>query len=125
MTQPTQTSGSIAVADPRDIVRRREQLAEGRGLVFPALGFEALDLHGGDRLVDQVFDRRQRFALVGTDEHEGHAVLAHPAGPADPVEVILGVVGDIEVNHVADAFHVVANNSNSREILTYSHFSIQ
>ena len=56
----------------------------------PRSGFgETLDLQGRDDLVDQVLDRRQRFALIGADEQVGDAVLAHPSGPADPVDIVL------------------------------------
>ena len=54
----------------------------------------------------QLLDLVEQLALLGQDEREGDAVLAHPAGPADPVDVVRRVVGQVEVHDVRDALDV-------------------
>ena len=69
---------------------------------------ETLDLHGWDDAVDQVLDRGERLTLIGTDEQVGDAVLAHPSGPADPVDIVLRIVGHVVIDDVADALDIDA-----------------
>src|SRR5271157_2681248 len=78
--------------------RRVEKLAGGR-CASPGLGYlETLDSQGGNDLVDQILDDRQRLALVGPDEQVSDAVLTHPAGPADPVDIVLGLIRDVVID---------------------------
>src|SRR4051812_4589674 len=85
------------------------KLPVGLALLGPASnGLESLDDHVRDRLVDQELDRGERLALIGAYKQIGQAIRAHPAGPADTVEIILGVVGDVEIDDVADPADVDA-----------------
>ena len=74
----------------------------GRALVKPSSS------QWRDHPVDQVLDRGERLALVGANEQVGNAVLAHPSGPADPVDVVLRIVGHVVIDHVADALDIDA-----------------
>ena len=69
---------------------------------------DALDLVAVQLAGDAPLDLVEQLALVGQDEGEGDAVAAHPAGAADPVDVVLGVLGQVEVDDVRDARHVDA-----------------
>ena len=84
-----------------------EQLA-GRGLGPGSGPRETVDLQRWDDPVDQALDRRERLALIGADEQVGDAVLAHASGPADPVDVVLRIVGHVVVDDVADALDIDA-----------------
>ena len=68
-------------------------------------------LHAGqahllDRLSGGALDRAQHAALARGHEQDRLAAAPGPAGAADPVHVALGVVGNVVVEHVADALHV-------------------
>ena len=86
-----------------------EQFAEGFGGAFGFFeGFEAFDPKRGDGFVDETFDRGERVALIGANEHVGNAVATHSAGATDPVDVVFGVVGNVEIDDVADSANVDA-----------------
>ena len=100
-----------------------DQLAEDRDLVVgERLGDGVHELRLA-RVVDLVDARRrhlvqgrlrraldgaQQAALARGDEQQRLARAARAAGAADAVDVRLGVVGDVEVDHVADAVDVQA-----------------
>ena len=44
--------------------------------------------------------------LTGMDKEDGLAFSAGPAGTADPVDIGLVVERNIEVDHMADPFHI-------------------
>ena len=67
---------------------------------------DAFDLVPLQLARDALLDLVEHLGLVGQDEREGHAVVPHPAGPADPVDVVRRVVGQVEVDDVRDAADV-------------------
>src|SRR4249919_4301587 len=62
---------------------------------------DAGQLHLLDRLAGGALDRAQHAAFARGDEQDRLALAARAAGAADAVDVALGVVGDVEVEHVA------------------------
>lgn len=44
--------------------------------------------------------------LVGRDERDPDTLRAGAAGPADAMDIALGVAGRIEIDHVRDSAHV-------------------
>ena len=69
----------------------------GGGLGSPRLG--AVQLEPADRLADQPLDRGHRLAFLGRGEGEGAAALAGAAGAADAVDIVVGVVRHVEIDH--------------------------
>jgi hypothetical protein len=69
---------------------------------------DAGQLHLLDRLAGGPLDRAQHAAFARGDEQDRLALAARAAGAADAVDVALGVVGDVEVEHVADALDIEA-----------------
>ena len=63
---------------------------------------------GWDRLPDQLLDRPQIGHLIGADQRDRGAGRAGARGAADAVHIGLGLVGQIEVDDVADAVDVDA-----------------
>ena len=56
-----------------------------------------------------------RFSMIvsglpwsGHAEQVSDAVLTHPAGPADPVDIVLGLIRDVVIDDVADPFDIDA-----------------
>ncbi len=72
------------------------------------LGADPFDVNAGDRLADQLLDRRDEAAVLGRRQREGAPAAAGAAGAADPVDVILGVDRDVEIEDVAEALDVEA-----------------
>ncbi len=68
----------------------------------------ARQLHLFDRLTGGALDRAQHALLARGDEQDRVAVAAGTAGTADAVHVAFGVVRNVIVQHVADAFHIQA-----------------
>ena len=89
--------------------RARERLVDARleGL-DPALvdRRDARQLERLDLLTRGVLDRPEQAPLARDDEQDRLARAPRPAGAADAVHVGLGVVGDVEVDDVADAIDV-------------------
>ena len=79
-----------------------------------------LDLHltgqgiFGDRRVDVVFDAADPVFIGCRGEHDGQAFTAGPARAADAVDVVVDVVGDIEVEDVGNAFDIDAAGGDVR-----------
>src|SRR4249919_4070744 len=69
---------------------------------------DAGQFHLLDRLAGGSLDRAQHAAFARGDEQDRLALAARAAGAADAVDVALGVVGDVEVQHVADARDIEA-----------------
>ena len=65
-------------------------------------------LHFLDRLAGGSFDRAQHVLLARAHEQDRIAAAPGAAGTTDAVDVALGVVGNVVIQHVADAFHVEA-----------------
>src|SRR6516225_11199076 len=62
--------------------------------------------HPGDGLSDQLLDRRDASAVGGRDDGDGGAAASGAPGAADAMNVIVGVVRDVEVEDVADGGNV-------------------
>ena len=60
---------------------------------------DAGHLEAPDRLADQPLDRRHRLAFVGGRQREGAPALAGAAGAADAVDIVVGVVRHVEIDH--------------------------
>ena len=69
-------------------------------------GVDARQIHRLDRLARRAFDCAQHVAFARRDEQDRFALASRPPGAADPVDVGLGIVGDIVVDDVADALDV-------------------
>ena len=92
-----------------------EGLAAARaagGRTRRALGFQAGDDFGRDRLADVVLDAADLVALGVRGQRVGQAVAAGAAGAADAVHVVLGLHRQVEVHGVADALHVDATGGH-------------
>ena len=84
--------------------RRLAALAvAGRGALVVGLDFE-----GPDRLAGQLLDRRDIFAVDRRGDGDRRAGQSGAAGPADAVDVVLGVGGHVEIEDVADRRDVEA-----------------
>ena len=68
--------------------------------------FRGRQLQRLDLLAGRVFDRRQHAPLAGRDKQDRLTFAAGAAGAADAVDIGLGVVGDVVIDHVADPLHV-------------------
>jgi hypothetical protein len=87
------------------LLRRRQLVGHGRG------GRQVLvvaTVEGRDRLAGGLLDVLQQRTLVIGAEADGDAVLALARRAADPVDIGLGHVGQLVVEHVADVVHVDA-----------------
>src|SRR5689334_11863242 len=69
-------------------------------------GGDAVDRKGRDGASDQSLDRGNVLAVLGRGEHEGAALPPGPAGAADPVHIIFGVVRHIEAEDVRQALDI-------------------
>ena len=88
-----------------------ERLGDGVGELLLAGLVDVVDggqLHLGQRRVGGALDGPEHTALARGDEEDRLAAAARAAGAADAVDVGLGVVRDVEVQHVADAVDVQA-----------------
>ena len=63
-------------------------------------------LHHTQAGAGQAFDVAQEGAFAGVAERQRDPGGAGAAGAADPVNVVLGLVGQLEVDDVGDAIHV-------------------
>src|SRR4029077_12890257 len=61
-----------------------------------------------DRLAKQPLDPPEEVCLVDADQADRLAGRACPSRPADPVDVVLGVPGQLEVHHVGQILDVEA-----------------
>src|SRR5687767_7665428 len=86
----------LAGADRRDALGERHLEALG-GL---AAVVEAGELDHRQPAADGALDGAQAFALGLGDEGEGVAGRCHPGGAADAVDVVVGLVRNVEVDHV-------------------------
>src|SRR5579871_515116 len=75
-----------------------------------------LDLRAafGDRnaLSNQLFNRRQRFVIQRRDDRHRGSGAPGASGAADPVDVIVGVMRDIEIEDVAHGRNIEAAGGN-------------
>ena len=62
----------------------------------------------GDRRLDVVFNPADPIDIGTGGKHDGQAFTAGPARAADAVDVVIDVVGDVEVKDVSNAFDVNA-----------------
>ena len=69
---------------------------------------EPLDRPPREARADRALDGEQLGGLLFRDEVEGVAHHLGPGGAADPVDVVLGDVGDVEVDHVRERLDVDA-----------------
>src|SRR5215813_4531899 len=78
-------------------------LAGFRALSFRTLlrGRVRLFAHPGDGLADQLLDRRDASAVGGRDDGDGGAAASGASGAADAMDVIVGMVRDVEGEDVA------------------------
>ena len=71
--------------------------------------------HIGDRLADQLLDRRDSLGVVRSrDDGDRRAGAAGAAGAADPVHVVIGVDRDVEIVDVAHLWNVESARGNIR-----------
>ena len=77
------------------------------GFAFETFGLP--DLNG---TLDEAFEGTQRVPVVSGDERDCNPVHIGPAGPADPVNVILGVGGKVKVHYVGDPVDVDPTGGN-------------
>src|SRR5262245_45840209 len=89
--------------------------ARFRSLPFRMLSFRMfldggvrLFAHPGNGLPDQLLDGRDVSAVGGRDDGDGGAAASGAAGAADAMDVIVGVMRDVEVEDVADGGNVEA-----------------
>jgi hypothetical protein len=59
-------------------------------------------------LPDQLFDRAYRFVIERGDDGNRSAGAARPAGAADPMNIIVGMVGNVKIEDVADRRNIEA-----------------
>src|SRR5262249_7248226 len=59
-------------------------------------GHVRLLAHPGDGLADQLLDRRDASAVGGRDDGDGGAAASGASGAADAMDVIVGMVRDVE-----------------------------
>ncbi len=69
-------------------------------VVCPCHGIETLDCHRWYWVANQFLDRLNRGTIVRHSDGERTAFQAGAPGAADAVNVVLGVVRHIEVEHV-------------------------
>jgi hypothetical protein len=60
----------------------------------------------GDGLADQFLDRADRLVVGGCHDGDGRAAAARPAGAADAMDLVVGVMRDVEIDHVTDVGNV-------------------
>ena len=91
---------------------RRVRAGSGGGVAFAEelLG-RPLDR---DLAADQLLDRVEREDVVVARERDGGSFRAGAARPADPVHVVLGILGQVVVDDVGDALDVEAARSDVR-----------
>src|SRR5262245_31991673 len=63
---------------------------------------EALEPPARDRLAEHALDRSHGCVVVGCDQREGVALALGPAGTPDPVDIGVGRVRDVVVDHMRD-----------------------
>ena len=77
----------------------------------PAAGLD-LDLTGqgvfGDRRMDVVFDAADPVFICCRGEHDGKAFIAGTACAADTMDVVIDIMGDIEVEDMGNPFDIDA-----------------
>src|SRR6185295_3607889 len=95
-------------ADLRDPFRDRDFEL----LVHLAFVVEAFELFARQFLADRALDRRELRPFVVADESERFAHRSGPGRPADAMDVILGDVRDVQVDHVGQQFDVDAAGSD-------------
>ena len=78
------------------------------GNSFVVDGLRGRQFHRLDLLARCAFDRAQHVPLARRDEQDRFTAATRAAGAADPVHVGFGVVRNVEVDDVADAFDVEA-----------------
>jgi hypothetical protein len=62
--------------------------------------------HPRNGLADQLFDRRDAFRLGRGNDSDGGARPSRAAGAADAMDVIVGMMRDVEVEDVAHRWNV-------------------
>lgn len=60
----------------------------------------------GNRLSDQLFDRGNRLAVGRGDDRQGRAFSASAPGPADAMDIVVGMMRHVEIEYVADIGNV-------------------
>ena len=63
-------------------------------------------------LSDQLFNRRDRFVVERCDDGQRGAGAACTAGAADAVNVVVGMMRDVEIEDVADGGNIEAAGGN-------------
>ena len=66
----------------------------------------------GNRLPEQLFDRAPLKMIFGSDETGRLTGRIHTGRTADPMDVVLGTVGQIEIHHMSDVGDVDAARRN-------------
>ena len=67
---------------------------------------DARQVHRFDGLAGGAFYGPQHVALARRDEQNGLAAAARPAGAADAMDIGLGIIWDVIIDHMTDAFNV-------------------
>jgi len=68
--------------------------------------FESLDLFHANFFAQNLFDVGKKFPLVGANEGNRLAPGSGASRAPDAVDVVLGDVGEVEVDHVREQFDV-------------------
>ena len=69
---------------------------------------------GVDRLPRRALDLAPHVLLTGGHEEDGFASPSSPPGAPDAVDVGVGIVGHIVIDHPADALHIQATRGHVR-----------
>ena len=64
--------------------------------------------------MDQFFDRIEGFFIARTTDGKGLALTSSATGAANAVDVVFGMAGDVEIEHVADRRHIKAARGHIR-----------
>src|SRR5947207_1981947 len=98
---------------PMGMMRRSRRTARTAGLAAAerpwldvAIGHEALLDRPGDRLPEEALHAAQEVGLVDADKADRLTCRAGPPCPADPVDVVLRVPGELEIHHVRQVLDV-------------------
>lgn len=119
---PAWPSGTLVSAAARAVVGTRIPALSAwtLGARIPGRGrgrcglrvIEPFGLFADNAAADEAFERTQGSVVLGRHKTEGVANGLGAAGPANPVDVVLGVWREIVVDHMRNAVHIDAAGGN-------------
>src|SRR5580692_9349100 len=101
---------AAAAARTFSIAAPRTFMLVGASLFLQFNGWTALG--AGNALSDQLFNRRDRFVVERRDDGQRGAAAARTAGAADAVNIVVGMMRDVEIEDVADGRNIEAAGGN-------------